>query len=115
MLKQYQCNKCHKKFETDAPITFNGEKICYGCWCNTNNIPKVDTPVFNEPEHYHKHGIDTIQFLQKGFPPEVFAHFCQANIIKYTQRANYKNGREDIVKVIDYAKRWLEWHDKTHS
>lgn len=70
---------------------------------------------FYEPEHYHKHKTDTITFLQEGFPPEVFAHFATACIVKYAQRYPYKNGREDLVKLVDYAKRLLDWHDKTHS
>ena len=70
---------------------------------------------FNAPKHYHEHEIDTIEFLQRGFPPDVFTSFCRANIVKYTQRADYKNGRDDILKVVDYAKRWLDWYDKTHS
>jgi hypothetical protein len=70
---------------------------------------------YNEPAHYHKHHIDTIKFLQEGFPPEVFMGFALGHIIKYAQRANYKNGREDYVKMVDYAKRALDWYDKTHS
>ena len=70
---------------------------------------------FNEPEHYHKHNIDTIQFLQEGFPPDVFDGFAIGHIIKYIQRYRYKGGREDLVKAADYAKRLLDWHDKTHS
>jgi hypothetical protein len=75
-------------------------------------LPKVE---FNEPEHYHQHDIDTIKFLQRGFPPEVFMGFAIGHIVKYAQRANYKNGREDYVKMVDYAKRALDWYDKTHS
>lgn len=74
-----------------------------------------DPPKFNEPDHYHKHNIDTILFLQEGFPPEVFLHFCMANVVKYIQRAPYKNGREDFLKAVDYAQRALDWYDKTHS
>lgn len=70
---------------------------------------------FNEPAHYHQHEIDTITFLQKGFPPEVFMGFAIGHIIKYAQRANYKNGREDFIKMVDYSKRALDWYDKTHS
>jgi Protein of unknwon function (DUF3310) len=84
-----------------------------------NELGKVvlqeDLPKFNEPAHYHKHNMDTILFLQEGFPPEVFLHFCLANVIKYAQRAPYKNGREDLEKMVDYAKRALDWYDKTHS
>jgi hypothetical protein len=41
--------------------------------------------------------------------------FFKGSIIKYTQRADYKNGREDYLKIVDFAKRMLDWYDKTHS
>lgn len=75
----------------------------------------TNAPVYNEPEHYHKHNLDTITFLQEGFPPDVFMAFAIGHIIKYAQRSKYKNGREDLVKMVDYAKRALDWYDKTHS
>jgi hypothetical protein len=69
----------------------------------------VQAVMFDEPSHYHEHGIDTIEFLKQGFPPEVYAHFCLGNIIKYAQRAEYKNGKDDYKKIVDYAKRLVEW------
>jgi hypothetical protein len=69
---------------------------------------------YNEPAHYHKHEIDTITFLQKGFHPQVCMGFFIGSIIKYAQRAEYKNGREDYMKIYDYAKRMLEWYDKNN-
>jgi hypothetical protein len=76
---------------------------------------------YNEPKHYHQHAIDTIEFLQKGFPPEVFLHFSLANVVKYAQRAEYKNGLEDLNKMVDYAIRARDWYERrwtdeeTHS
>lgn len=71
---------------------------------------------FNTPEHYHQHDIDTIEFLQRGFPPDVFMGFAIGHVVKYAQRSKYKGTpREDLVKMVDYAKRALDWHDKTHS
>jgi hypothetical protein len=78
------------------------------------HIPQFKS-IFNEPEHYHKHEIDTIEFLKRGFPPQVFMGFAIGHIIKYAQRAEYKNGREDFVKMVDYAKRALDWYDETHE
>lgn len=82
---------------------------------NSGVVALLQTTDYNKPDHYHKHEIDTIAFLQKGFPPEVFMGFAIGHIIKYAQRANYKNGREDFIKMVDYAKRALDWYDKTHS
>jgi hypothetical protein len=71
---------------------------------------------FNEPQHYHQHDIDTIEFLQRGFPPDVFMGFAIGHVVKYAQRSKYKGTpREDLVKMVDYAKRALDWYDKTHS
>lgn len=83
---------------------------------NWKTIANIQPTVqYNKPAHYHKHEIDTIAFLQGGFPPEVFMGFAIGHVIKYAQRAEYKNGREDYVKMFDYAKRALDWYDKTHS
>lgn len=65
---------------------------------------------YNEPEHYHKHDIDTIEFLKHGFPPEVYLHFCLGNVVKYAQRAEYKNGVADLEKMVDYAIRAFDWY-----
>jgi hypothetical protein len=92
--------------------------ICHNCMHNQLNkiqpgnvyvAPEPEKVEFDEPSHYHEHGIDTIEFLKQGFPPEVYAHFCLGNIIKYAQRAEYKNGKDDYKKIVDYAKRLVEW------
>jgi hypothetical protein len=69
----------------------------------------------NKPIHYHTHDIDTIEFLKRGFPPQVLTGFLIGNIIKYTQRFEYKNGEDDVLKIVDYAKRLEEWYKETHS
>jgi hypothetical protein len=68
---------------------------------------------FNEPPHYHKYEIDTIEFLQKGFPPEVFKGFAIGSIVKYLHRHTEKGGLEDLLKAEDYAKRLHEFAKKT--
>jgi hypothetical protein len=65
---------------------------------------------FNEPPHYHKYEIDTIEFLQKGFPPEVFKGFAIGSTVKYLHRYENKNGMEDLEKALDYIKRLIEFH-----
>lgn len=134
MKNTYNCNKCGVELgEMACSNQFGGSFCSAKCadedQCNreriinletSNHIPLSDIGVsgireYNKPEHYHKHNIDTILFLQEGFPKEVFMGFALGHIIKYAQRANYKNGREDYVKMVDYAKRALDWYDKTHS
>lgn len=118
------CQRCNTTY---AQGVINGLEVCKKCYDVLEKVEKmrpsgrseyqkqVLESIYNEPEHYHKHKVDTIQFLQEGFPPEVFSNFCVANVVKYAQRYPYKNGRDDLVKLVDYAKRLLDWHDKTHS
>jgi hypothetical protein len=70
---------------------------------------------YNKPVHYHQHEIDTIEFLKRGFPKEVFMGFALGSIVKYAQRANYKNGLEDFDKLVDFANRARDWYKETHS
>lgn len=116
------CSVCVKDFKAiDKVHVYNNQLFCTECYDMASEagrklVEAIGTKEdYNKPEHYHKHNIDTIAFLQEGFPPEVFMGFAIGHIIKYAQRANYKNGREDFVKMVDYAKRALDWYDKTHS
>jgi hypothetical protein len=128
MLNPYQlnCIVCNKLIgENESRVQHNGDIFCGPCYTMSREVGRKleqafnketeTTKEFNEPAHYHKHNIDTIKFLQEGFPPEVFMGFAIGHIIKYAQRANYKNGREDFIKMVDYSKRALDWYDKTHS
>lgn len=134
-MQKPSCNICKRYlhyYEKRAII--DGKEVCTSCYDMSreigekleqafNSIPagKIENTVnkyvekYNEPSHYHQHEIDTIEFLQRGFPPQVFMGFAIGHVIKYAQRAEYKNGREDFVKMVDYAKRALDWYDKTHS
>jgi hypothetical protein len=67
---------------------------------------------YHEPEHYHKFDIDTIQFLQEGFPPDVFTGFAVGHVVKYIQRYQFKNGLNDLIKAQDYINRLIDWHEK---
>jgi hypothetical protein len=72
--------------------------------------PIIITHEFKEPSHYHQYEIDTIDFLQKGFPPSVFKGFAIGSAIKYLHRYENKNGMEDLEKALDYVKRLIEFH-----
>jgi hypothetical protein len=114
------CTECGHEFKNMG--IWNGRFVCNQCFTDLMNLQKMPMPeavaveaTFNEPSHYHQHEIDTITFLQKGFPPEVCMGFFKGSIVKYTQRADYKNGREDYLKIVDFANRMLDWYDETHS
>jgi hypothetical protein len=132
MPKQYDsmfesvCEKCKRKIEmTDVIRTYGMEIYHEQCFKNLIGNPTNEQTErkekffkgehFNKPEHYHTHDIDTIEFLKRGFPPQVLTGFLIGNIIKYTQRFEYKNGEEDVLKIVDYAKRLQEWYKETHS
>jgi hypothetical protein len=131
MLKQFSeeikfCYVCQRSLSLmdKRALLPDGKTLCIPCYELGEDLkkglaktptPTPTHPEYNEPQHYHQHNIDTIKFLQEGFPKEVFMGFALGHIIKYAQRANYKNGREDYVKMVDYAKRALDWYDKTHS
>lgn len=67
------------------------------------NFDPVEKPV-----HYHTYEMDTLAFLEKGFPPSVVKGFCIGSIIKYTQRYELKNGIEDLKKVQFYSNKLVE-------
>lgn len=69
------------------------------------NIPVENINNAVVPDHYHKYGMDTLTFLEEGFPPEVVRSFCLGNVVKYSQRYKLKGGIEDLEK----AKYYLEY------
>jgi ribosomal protein L37AE/L43A len=133
MLNQfkYKCPNCDKEMDKHSPASvWFGKIVCQLCYDRLNyqaehrndestihpdELRKMVNEVFNTPSHYHTHDIDTIEFLKRGFPPQVLTGFLIGNIIKYTQRFEYKNGEDDVLKIVDYAKRLEEWYKETHS
>jgi hypothetical protein len=121
MRKQYDvCSECG--YEGSNMCVWYGRFVCTQCFTELENLAKMNMPesvevepMYNEPSHYHTHDIDTIEFLKRGFPPQVLTGFLIGNIIKYTQRFEYKNGEEDVLKIVDYAKRLQEWYKETHE
>ncbi|QDX34170.1 DUF3310 domain-containing protein [Oxalobacter formigenes] len=60
----------------------------------------------NQPSHYKTGGIEMIDILQAKLSPEEFKGFLKGNVLKYTIRAEHKNGIEDYEKASVYAN-WL--------
>jgi hypothetical protein len=110
----WKCSGCGKVLPMSTqPHTYDGEWYCDGCNVNITTPEMPTIPLikeFNEPPHYHKYEIDTIDFLQKGFPPSVFKGFAIGSAIKYLHRYENKNGMEDLEKALDYIKRLIEFH-----
>lgn len=61
----------------------------------------------NSPSHYQLGdlGVETIDVIKAVLGNKKFADYCRGNVIKYTLRADKKNGIEDLKK----AKVYLEW------
>lgn len=121
-----RCNECKEHVRGVVHKEVDGVGvICNKCYTKAEELVKMITFTedekesfmrdFNQPTHYHQHDMDTIEFLKRGFPPNVLTGFLIGNIIKYTQRYEYKNGEEDLMKIVDYAKRLQEWHKETHT
>lgn len=63
------------------------------------------------PSHYHKGGIDVIDFIKLHFKDRKYTvaeGFFIGNILKYTCRYKEKNGQDDLVKAKDYLERLME-------
>lgn len=109
------CHECGKKLGQVYCQNAFGGAFCSAKCAKENELKAIEMPIklaspdskdgFNEPPHYHKYEIDTIEFLQKGFPPEVFKGFAIGSIVKYLHRHTEKNGLEDLLKAEDFAKR----------
>jgi hypothetical protein len=63
-------------------------------------------------KHYQDFVIQPTQFIHANKIP-----FIEGNVIKYVCRHRDKNGREDILKAIDYLKTLLkyEYPDVQHQ
>ena len=66
---------------------------------------KKNNPV-TRPSHYTSGGLEVKTILKKKLTPEEFKGFCKGNVLKYTLRADFKNGKEDYAKAREYLK-WL--------
>ncbi|TLS37754.1 DUF3310 domain-containing protein [Pseudalkalibacillus caeni] len=70
-------------------------------------IPELED-IINEPNHYHKNGIDVIGFSEMQFPKEELKGFYRINVIKYATRYDRKNGTEDLEKAVFYLRKLIE-------
>lgn len=72
---------------------------------STSHEMEVD-PV-NKPQHYNQSDIeciDAIEAMTKNMSGAIAPH--AANVLKYMWRCEYKNGQEDVDKMVWYALRF---------
>ena len=67
---------------------------------------EVKEDMVNNPPHYNKAGIETIEAIQ-AMTGDGFQSYLQGNILKYLWRYQYKNGIEDLKKAQWYLNRLI--------
>ena len=67
----------------------------------------------NNPPHYQKGGMETIDIMENLLPIDEFIGYLKCCIIKYISRCEYKgNPLEDIAKAEWYVKKLKEVRTK---
>jgi len=69
-------------------------------------VPKTALDVQTGGDHYKKMKIQPVEFIEANK-----LGFCEGNVVKYISRHQFKNGREDIKKVIHYCELILMRYD----
>jgi Protein of unknwon function (DUF3310) len=67
---------------------------------------------YERPDHYTKTDIDAIAAAKANFTREEVNGFFKVNILKYTMRADRKNGIEDLYKARDYQNMLIESYEE---
>ena len=76
-----------------------------------NIMRKQKEDMVNNPPHYNKSGIETIDAI-KAMTDDGYEYYLQGNIMKYLWRYRYKNGVEDLKKAQWYLNEFIEELDK---
>ena len=76
-----------------------------------NIMRKQKEDMVNNPPHYNKSGIETIDAI-KAMTDTGYEYYLQGNIMKYLWRYRYKNGVEDLKKAQWYLNELIEELDK---
>ena len=76
-----------------------------------NIMRKQKEDMVNNPPHYNKSGIETIDAI-KAMTDDGYEYYIQGNIMKYLWRYRYKNGVEDLKKAQWYLNELIEELDK---
>lgn len=66
-----------------------------------------DDDAVNNPDHYTRGGIETLDFIRAKLTPEQFIGYCWGNVLKYTARWPFKNGKQDLRKAQFYLNELL--------
>lgn len=73
---------------------------------NFNSEYGIATDDINKPPHYHRGGIECIDYLKAKLTPEEFLGFLKGNCMKYLSRMGHKDSAsKDAAKAAWYANR----------
>lgn len=64
--------------------------------------------VVNAPDHYHKGGIDVLEYAERKLPRDQNIGFYRINVLKYVTRYDSKNGLEDLLKAQYYLEKLIK-------
>ncbi|MDO8159164.1 DUF3310 domain-containing protein [Bacillus toyonensis] len=73
---------------------------------------KKKEDLINEPNHYHKGGVDVIAFCNGKVNDEQMKGFYRVNVIKYVGRYELKNGLQDLEKAKWNLEKLIELEGK---
>ena len=62
----------------------------------------------NNPKHYNRGNIETIDYLESTLGHQGFLDYCLGNVLKYVSRWRDKNGLEDLRKAQWYLNRSVD-------
>ena len=79
-----------------------------------NMARKQKEDMVNNPPHYNKSGIETIDAI-KAMTDTGYEYYLQGNIMKYLWRYRYKNGVEDLKKAQWYLNELIDELEKDES
>ena len=79
-----------------------------------NMVRKQKEDMVNNPPHYNKSGIETIDAI-KAMTDTGYEYYLQGNIMKYLWRYRYKNGVEDLKKAQWYLNELIDELEKDES
>lgn len=64
--------------------------------------------VVNQPKHYKKYKLETIDNIQNSMTHDEFIGYLKGNIKKYLDRYQDKNGVQDLKKARWYLNKLIE-------
>lgn len=79
-------------------------------WLKENETEQTDN--VEQPNHYTNGDIECIDAIRSALTEEEFRGHIKGVCLKYLWREKYKNGDEDLKKVMQYLKIYFDAIDK---